>query len=116
MPRAKGGFKSRRRRNKILKLAKGYRGARSRCYKQAKETVERALCFAFAHRKLKKRNYRRLWIARINAACRLNNISYSKFIGGLTKLNIKINRKILAHLALTDPKAFSLLVEKAKAA
>jgi large subunit ribosomal protein L20 len=116
MPRVKRGFKARRRRNKILKLARGNWGARSRCYKQAKETVERGLCYAFAHRKIKKRDYRRLWIARINAACRLNDISYSKFIGGLLKSDIHINRKILAHIAITDPTAFTHLVEQVKAA
>ena len=116
MPRVKRGFKARRRRKKILKLAKGFRGARSRCYRQAKDSVEKALCYAYRDRRQKKRLYRRLWIVRINAACRLNDISYSKFIGGLGKANIGVDRKILADLAVTQPGAFSALVEKAKAA
>ncbi|NPA93923.1 MAG: 50S ribosomal protein L20 [Thermodesulfobacteria bacterium] len=116
MPRVKRGFKARRRRKKILKLAKGFRGARSRCYRQAKDSVEKALCYAYRDRRQKKRSFRRLWIVRINAACRLNDISYSKFIGGLAKANIGLDRKILADLAVTQPGAFSALVEKAKAA
>ncbi len=116
MPRVKRGFKARRRRKKILKLAKGFRGARSRCYRQAKDSVEKALCYAYRDRRAKKRSFRRLWITRVNAACRLNGISYSKFIGGLAKANIGIDRKILADLAVTEPAAFSVLVEKAKAA
>ncbi len=116
MPRVKRGFKARRRRKKILKLAKGFRGARSRCYRQAKDSVEKALCYAYRDRKAKKRSFRRLWITRINAACRLNGISYSRFINGLTKANIGIDRKILANLAVTQPSVFSQLVEKAKSA
>ncbi len=116
MPRVKRGFKARRRRKKLLKLAKGFRGARSRCYRQAKDSVEKALCYAYRDRRAKKRSYRRLWITRINAACRLNDISYSKFMGGLTKAKIGVDRKILANLAVTEPGAFSQLVEKAKAA
>ncbi len=116
MPRVKRGFKARRRRKKILKLAKGYRGARGRCYRQAKDSVEKALCYAYRDRRQKKRSYRRLWITRINAACRLNDISYSKFMGGLAKAKIGLDRKVLANLAVTQPSAFSALVEKAKAA
>ncbi len=116
MPRVKRGFKARRRRKKILKLAKGYRGARSRCYRQAKDSVEKALCYAYRDRRAKKRSFRRLWITRINAACRLNDISYSKFMGGLAKAKIGLDRKILADLAVTQPGVFSTLVEKAKAA
>ena len=116
MPRVKRGFKARRRRKKILKLAKGYRGARSRCYRQAKDSVEKALCYAYRDRRAKKRSFRRLWITRINAACRLNDISYSKFMGGLAKAKIGLDRKILADLAVTQPGVFSALVEKAKAA
>ncbi len=116
MPRVKRGFKARRRRKKILKLAKGYRGARGRCYRQAKDSVEKALCYAYRDRRQKKRSYRRLWITRINAACRLNDISYSKFMGGLAKAKIGLDRKVLANLAVTQPRAFSALVEKAKAA
>ena len=116
MPRVKRGFKARRRRKKLLKLAKGFRGARSRCYRQARDSVEKALCYAYRDRRAKKRSYRRLWITRINAACRMNDISYSRFMGGLTKAKIGVDRKILAHLAVTEPGAFSNLVEKAKAA
>jgi large subunit ribosomal protein L20 len=116
MPRVKRGFKARRRRKKILKLAKGFRGARSRCYRQAKDSVEKALCYAYRDRRAKKRDFRGLWIQRINAACRLNGISYSKFIGGLNKAGIGVDRKIMANLAVTDPNAFTALVEKAKAA
>lgn len=116
MPRVKRGFKARKRRKKFLKLAKGFRGARSRCYRQARDSVEKGLCYAYRDRRAKKRFYRRLWITRINAACRLNDISYSKFMGGLTKAKIAVDRKILAHLAVTEPGAFSSLAEKAKAA
>ncbi len=116
MPRVKRGFKARRRRKKLLKLAKGFRGARRRCYRQAKDSVEKALCYAYRDRRAKKRSYRRLWITRINAACRLNDISYSKFMGGLAKAKIGVDRKILADLAVTEPRAFSQLVERAKAA
>lgn len=115
MPRVKRGFKARRRRKRLLKLAKGFRGARSRCYRQAKDSVEKALCYAYRDRRAKKRSYRRLWITRINAACRLNGISYSKFMGGLAKAGIGVDRKILADLAVTEPGAFSRLVEKARA-
>ncbi len=114
MPRVKRGFKARRRRKKVLKLARGYWGARHRCFKQAKETVEKGLCYAFRDRRQKKRLYRRLWIARINAACRLNGLSYSKFMGGLKKAGVDLNRKMLADLAVTDPKAFTAIAEKAK--
>ena len=115
MPRVRRGFKARRRKKKILKLAKGFRGARSRCYRQARDSVEKALCYAYRDRRAKKRSFRRLWITRINAACRLNDISYSRFMGGLAKAKIGVDRKILADLAVTQPKAFSALVEKAKA-
>lgn len=94
--------------------ARGYFGRRSKTYRVARQTVERAMAFAFAHRKLKKRQFRSLWITRINAACRLNDMSYSKFISGLHKANIEINRKTLAHLAWHDASAFSRLVEIAK--
>ncbi len=115
MPRVKRGFKARRRRNKILKQAKGYWGARHRCFKQAKETVEKGLTYAYRDRKAKKRLYRRLWIARINAACRPHGLSYSKFIGSLSKAGVTIDRKVMADLAATDPTAFEALVETAKA-
>ncbi|OCC14513.1 LSU ribosomal protein L20p [Dissulfuribacter thermophilus] len=116
MPRVKRGFKARRRRKKILKLAKGYWGARSRCYKQARAAVEKGLTYAYRDRKVKKRLYRRLWIQRINAAVRLHGLSYSKFMNGLSKAGIAINRKMLADLAVTEPKAFSALVERVKGA
>ena len=116
MPRVKRGFKARRRRKKILKLAKGYRGARGRCYRQARDTVEKGLCYAYRDRRQKKRLYRRLWIARINAACRENGVSYSRFMNGLTKAGIGVDRKILANLAVTDPPAFSSIVKSAMAA
>ncbi len=116
MPRVKRGFKARRRRKKILKLAKGFRGARSRCYRQARDSVEKALAYAYRDRRQKKRAFRRLWITRINAACRLNGISYSKFINGLSRAKIGLDRKILANLAVTQPDAFKYIVEKAKAA
>jgi large subunit ribosomal protein L20 len=116
MPRVKRGFKARHRRKKILKMAKGYVGSRHRCYKQAKETVEKGLSYAFRDRKVKKRLYRGLWIMRVNAACRQNDLSYSRFINGLKKAGIEIDRKMLANLAVTDPGAFSALAVKAKAA
>ncbi len=116
MPRVKRGFKARRRRKKVLKLARGYWGARSRCYKQAKVSVEKGLCYAYRDRKVKKRLYRRLWIARINAACRRLGMSYSKFIGGLAKAGVALDRKVMADLAVTDPKAFEALVNTAKGA
>ena len=116
MPRVKRGTKARKRRKRLLKLAKGFRGARSRCYRQAKDSVEKALCYAYRDRRAKKRSFRRLWIMRINAACRMNDISYSQFIGGLSKASVAVDRKILADLAVTEPKTFSSLVEKARAA
>ena len=115
MPRAKGGFKSRRRRNKVLKLAKGFRGARSKLFRSATEAVDRALNYAFRDRKVKKRDFRALWIARINAASRDNGLSYSRLVFGLKKAEIALDRKILAQLAVTDPAGFSAVVAKAKA-
>lgn len=115
MPRAKRGFKARRRRNKVLKLAKGFRGARSKLFRSATEAVDRALNYAFRDRKVKKRDFRALWIARINAAARDNGLTYSRLIHGLKKAEIGLDRKILAQLAVTDPKGFSVIVEKAKA-
>ncbi|OPL14404.1 MAG: 50S ribosomal protein L20 [delta proteobacterium ML8_D] len=116
MPRVTRGFKAHRRRKKILNMAKGYRGARRLCFKQAKETVEKGLCYAYRDRKTKKRMFRRLWIIRINAACRLNGMSYSRFIKGITKAGIAVDRKMLADIAVTDLNAFSSLVETAKSA
>ena len=116
MPRVKRGFVARRRRKKILKLARGARGARSRLFKTAKETVERGWKYAYRDRRVRKRAFRRLWIARINAAARINGVSYSKLIHGLKKANIELDRKVLADLAIHDPKAFGSVAEMAKAA
>jgi large subunit ribosomal protein L20 len=115
MPRAKGGFKTRQRRNKVLKLAKGFRGARSKLFRSATEAVDRALNYAFRDRKVKKRDFRALWIARINAAARDNGLSYSRLIFGLKQAEIALDRKILAQLAVVDPSGFSTGVAKAKA-
>ena len=114
MSRVNGALNARKKHKKILKLAKGFRGARSKQYRIAKQSVMRALAASFKGRKQTKREYRRLWIARINAAARLNDISYSKFMHGLKVANIDINRKMLAELAVNDEKAFSILVEKAR--
>ena len=114
MPRAKNSVQSRRRRKKILKLAKGYRGARSKLYRTATEAVDRALKYAYRDRKVKKREFRKLWISRINAAVRINNLSYSKFIMGLKKANVILDRKILSDLAVNDPKIFSRIAALAK--
>ena len=116
MARIKGGLNAKKKHNRVLKLAKGYRGARSKQYRIAKQSVMRALTSAYAGRKQNKRQFRRLWIARINAACRMNDMSYSRFINGLNKAGVEINRKVLSDLAITDPKAFSDLVEVAKKA
>lgn len=114
MPRATNNVAAHRRRKKYMLAARGYFGRRSKTYRVARQTVERGLAFSFAHRKLKKRQFRSLWITRINAACRINDMSYSKFINGLHKANIEINRKTLAHLAWHDSEAFAKLVEIAK--
>ena len=115
MARVKGAMMTRKRRNKILKMAKGYWGAKSKQYRAASEQVARSLRYAFTGRKLRKRDFRSLWITRINAAARLNGMSYSTFINGLKKQNITVNRKMLADLAVNDPAAFAKLVEIAKA-
>lgn len=115
MPRVKRGFKARRRRNKVLKLAKGYRGARSKLFRSATEAVDRALNYAFRDRRVKKRDFRALWIARINAASRENGVSYSRLVFGLKKAEIGLDRKVLAQLAVTDPSGFSAVVAQAKA-
>ncbi|PMP67190.1 MAG: 50S ribosomal protein L20 [Thermodesulfobacterium geofontis] len=115
MPRAKGGFKTRRRHKKLIKLAKGYWGQRKNVFRRAKETVERALVYAYRDRRQKKRDFRRLWQIRINAAARLNGLNYSKFMGGLKKAGIELDRKVLANLAINEPEVFSKLVEIAKA-
>jgi large subunit ribosomal protein L20 len=116
MPRAKRGNKRLEKRKKILALAKGYRGTKSKLYRSAKESVERALNFAYTGRKLKKRDFRKLWIVRINAACRLNDIKYSQFIHGLNLAEIGLDRKVLADLAVKQPEAFATIVGQAKAA
>ncbi|MDO5564416.1 MAG: 50S ribosomal protein L20 [Eubacteriales bacterium] len=114
MARVKGGVNAKNRHNKVLKLAKGYRGARSKQYRVAKQSVMRALTESFKGRKERKRQMRQLWIARINAACRMNDISYSKFMFGLKKANINMNRKVLSEVAIEDPKGFTALTEKSK--
>src|SRR4051812_29571442 len=111
MPRAKKGFKARRRRNRILKHASGYHSARSRLYAYAKEVVMKAWVYAYAHRKRKKRDFRRLWIARINAAARANGTTYSRLIHGLKTANVGLDRKVLSDLALADAAAFTQVVQ-----
>ena len=115
MARIKGGMNAKRKHNKILKLAKGYRGARSKQYRVAKQSVMRALTSAYAGRKQKKRQFRQLWIARINAAARLNGLSYSRFMYGLKLADIELNRKVLADMAVNDPQGFAQLADAAKA-
>ena len=114
MPRAKGGSKSRQRRKKIMKMAKGYVGGRGRLYKSARETVERALVFAYRDRRVKKRTFRGLWITRIGAAAKLNGLSYSQLIKGLKEAGVELDRKMLAELAVVDLPAFGQLAEAAK--
>jgi len=114
--RVKTGVVRRRRHKKILKMAKGFYSGRRKHFRKAKEQVERSLVYAFRDRKQKKRDFRKLWIVRINAACRLNDISYSRFINGLKKAGIELDRKILADLAMNEPETFAQIVEKAKAA
>jgi large subunit ribosomal protein L20 len=105
--RVKRGIKARRRRNKVLKLAKGFRGGRSKLFRTAADAVDKALMYAYRDRRVRKRDFRRLWIARINAAARMNNLSYSKFIHGLKLADIEIDRKVLAELAISDPSGFA---------
>lgn len=114
MPRAKRGNKRLEKRKKILSLAKGFRGTKSKLYRSAKESVERALNFAYTGRKLKKRDFRKLWIVRINAACRINDIKYSQFIHGLSLAEIELDRKVLADMAVKQPEAFAAVVGQAK--
>ncbi len=114
MPRAKGGFKTRRRRKKVLERAKGYYGSKSRLYRVATEAVDKALQYAYRDRRVKKREFRSLWIIRINAAVRAFGLSYSQFMSRLKNANIALNRKALADMAYNDPSAFSQLVEKVK--
>lgn len=114
MPRVKRGVHARKKKRKILKQAKGYRGAKSRTYKSAKEQVMHSLKYAYRDRRAKKREFRKLWIARINAAARLNGLSYNKLIYGLKIANVDIDRKILSDIAINDPQAFSDLASLAK--
>lgn len=116
MPRVKTGVVRRRRHKKILKLAKGFYSGRRKHYRKAKEQLERSMYYSFRDRKQKKRDFRKLWIIRINAACRLNGMNYSTFINGLNKSGIELDRKILADMAMNDAAAFSAVVTSAKAA
>ena len=116
MARVKGGIGAKKRHNRVLKLAKGYKGARSKQYRVAKQSVMRALTSSYAGRKQRKREFRQLWIARINAGARLNGLSYSKFMYGLKLANVDLNRKMLSEMAISDPEGFAKLVEVAKAA
>lgn len=116
MARVKRAMNARKKHKKILKLAKGFRGSRSKLYRPANEFVMKALAHAYTGRKLKKRDFRKMWIARINAATRINGLSYSKFMNGLKKSDITINRKMLSEMAINDPAGFAQLVEVAKKA
>ena len=111
--RVKRGYKARRRRKKVLKLAKGYRGGRSKLYRTAADAVDKALMYAYRDRRLRKRDFRRLWIARINAAARMNDLSYSKFMHGLKQAGIGLDRKVLAELAISDPSGFAQIAKLA---
>ncbi len=111
--RVKRGFKARRRRKKILKLARGHRGGRSKLYRTAADAVDKALMYAYRDRRVRKREFRRLWIARINAAAHLHNLSYSKFIHGLKLADVNLDRKVLADLAISDPSGFAKIAELA---
>ena len=115
MPRAKGGFKTRRRRKKVLKMAKGYVGGRRRLFRSAKETVEKGLTYAYRDRRVKKREFRKLWIVRINAAARENGTNYSRLMRALKDAEITIDRKVLADMAVYDPEGFASLVKTAQA-
>ena len=116
MARVKGGLNAKKKHNRVLKMAKGYRGARSKQYRIAKQSVMRALTSSYAGRKERKRQFRQLWIARINAAARLNDISYSKLMHGLKLANVEVNRKMLSEIAICDPKGFTAIVNTAKKA
>ena len=111
--RVKRGFKARRRRKKVLKMAKGFRGARSKLFRTATDAVDKALMYAYRDRKARKRDFRRLWITRINAAARMNNLSYSKFMHGLKLAGVEIDRKVLAELAISDPSGFAQIADLA---
>ena len=116
MARIKGATMSRKRRNKVMKMAKGYYGSKSSLFKTAKQAVMKSGQYAYVGRKQKKRDFRRRWITRISAACKLNGMNYSTFMNGLTKAGITLNRKMLSEIAIADPAAFTALTEKAKAA
>ena len=116
MARVKGAMMTRKRRNKVLKLAKGYWGAKSKHYRTANQAVMKSLTYAYTGRKLKKRNFRQLWITRISAGCKMNGMNYSTFMNGLKRAGISINRKMLAELAVNDKAAFAQLVDTAKQA
>ena len=116
MARIKGALMTRKRRNKVLKMAKGYYGSKSTLFKTAKQAVMKSGNYAYIGRKQKKRDFRRLWISRISAVCKMNGMNYSTFINGLKKADINLNRKMLAEIAVADPAAFTALTEKAKAA
>ena len=116
MARVKGAMMTRKRRKKTLKLAKGYFGAKSKLFKMAKQQVMKSGNYAFIGRKQKERDFRRLWITRISAACRMNGVNYSSFMNGLNKAGVTLNRKMLSEIAINDAAAFTALVEKAKAA
>lgn len=111
--RVKRGVKARKRRNKVLKLAKGFRGGRSKLFRTAADAVDKALMYAYRDRKARKRDFRRLWIARINAGARMNNLTYSKFMHGLKLANVEIDRKVLAELAVSDPSGFTKIADLA---
>ena len=111
--RIKRGFKARRRRKKVLKLAKGFRGGRSKLFRTASDSVDKALMYAYRDRRVRKRDFRRLWIARINAAARMNNLSYSKLMHGLKQADIELDRKVLADLAISDPAGFAQIAQLA---
>ena len=115
MPRAKGGPKTRQRRNKVLKAAKGYRGAKSKLYRSATEAVDKGLLYAYRDRRNRKREFRQLWIARINAATREHDLTYSRFIAGLNRLGIVLDRKSLSEMAIHDPTGFGKLLSQVKA-
>lgn len=111
--RVKRGFKARRRRKKVLKLARGFRGGRSKLFRTAADALDKSLMYAYRDRRVRKRDFRRLWIARINAGTRMNDLSYSKFIHGLKLANVELDRKVLAELAISDPSGFAQIVSLA---
>jgi large subunit ribosomal protein L20 len=115
MPRTKGGFTTRQRRNRVLKQAEGYWGKRKNCYRSAQEAVDRALAYSYRDRRNRKRDFRNLWVVRINAAARLAGLSYSRLMGGLRKAGVSVDRKMLADLAVRDAAAFNTLADLAKA-